>query len=96
MPPIRRTTKGKLQKEIFNPHYLEKFRRGELREIIIEDPFSYHPARPYGSRRIKSHLYDGNQHVAIVIYFKSPDGAILHSGKPDPVWVWLDGVIYKQ
>ena len=97
MPPEIRRVSDDERRLIFNTHYLRRYQRRELREVIISDKAIQRPwLRTGHGRRITSILYDDGTRVAICVYFRNADGSLAASRLPDPKWVYYDGTIYTE
>ena len=78
----------------------ERVQRGEL--TVRPKPGSEHPAPaklnevPGTVSRILQYFDLKGELVAMTHEYVRPDGTLAASGKRDPKWIFLDGVIYKQ
>jgi hypothetical protein len=86
---------------LFNEgHFSERASRGDL--TVRVKPGSEHPApsaanEPPGTvSHILQYFDDAGWLVAQAHEYLRPDGTVGGSGRPDPKWLFIDGVIYKQ
>jgi hypothetical protein len=99
-PPRQKVTQRALQ-DLFNEAGIEVMRaRDELSEEVLA-------SRTVGKKdRVKLRLPPGSEsqfvvyidsrgrHIAKVHRYRKPDGSLGASGKPDPKWLRLGGVVY--
>lgn len=55
--------------------------------------------QPVSARSIVTYLLDPTdewRRLALVHFYRLPDGQLSASGKPDPKWAYIDGVIYVK
>lgn len=84
-PPEIRRVSDDVRRSIFNTHYLGRFQRQGLREVIVSDKAVQRSWLKSGhGRRITSFLYDNGTRVAVCLYFRNSDGSMAASQLPDP------------
>ena len=96
--PFRRVSDQELRR-LYNEHYASRIDAGELRSYV---EFEGHPSPTRSheppctrSQYVSFCEHDGTRRVDVHQYLR-PNGQLGGSGRPDPKWIFHDGVIYAQ
>jgi hypothetical protein len=103
-PIVVETDEMTLRSKFIIGDFEARLERGELSLRVM--PGTEHPApqamiqplggEPAGTLAHMLQIFDGPRLVALVHEYLRPDGSRGASGKRDPKWLLLDGVVYKQ
>jgi hypothetical protein len=94
VPPIR-IGEAALWKRFAEREYLTRAATGELGCCLTRERTPQGIDEPRGTRSLTvSYVNEAGERVFIVHLYLRPDGTIGGSGKPDPKWLFEDGVIY--
>lgn len=102
-PPVKWIPKSEIR-AIFNEMRLyERMLLGEFIVVPARDPIAVHYdfLEPGSTSQVDDYFTrtdDGTRsiHLATVHYYMQPSGKMGASGKPDPTYVFHDGIIYKS
>lgn len=87
--PLRHVTASTLRQIFNNNGHLEKFQSGGFIESTRSRPVNSALDFPLGTESVISHCRDklSGDLVAVVHYYRLPDGALGASGLPDPKYL---------
>jgi hypothetical protein len=94
----KRVTKQELRQIFNSQNFWERVCSGELYAQVESQkhPCPIEANQPLCTwSQIVSYSDSNNQEVARVHQYKHPDGSIGASGRPDPVRILVDGIIYS-
>jgi hypothetical protein len=97
--PIVEADASELRQMFNDLRFAERAALGELAVRVkrgSEHPAPPASAEPPGAVSHSLEYFDGAALVAKAHEYLRADGAIGGSGKPDPKWLLVEGVIYKQ
>jgi hypothetical protein len=88
-------TEAELRHRFAKGEYLTRASKGEFGCCLTASNPSQSADEPIGTRTVVvSYLDDLLNRVFMVHFYLRPDGTIGGSGKPDPKWLFEDGVVY--
>jgi hypothetical protein len=94
-PTITRVGEAALRKRLAAGDYLNRAAHGEFGCCLGDEKIPDSPDEPPGTRSLTvSYVNDARERVFLVHLYLRPDGSIGGSGKPDPKWLFEDGVVY--
>jgi hypothetical protein len=95
--PIREIDEEEMRKLFNDGRYFERARAGEFRVVIVADTrASRRSGQPHGTRSQEIHYCDKyGRTVAILHQYRRPDGTLGGSGRPDPKFLIIEGMIYR-
>jgi hypothetical protein len=84
-----------LRRRFADGDYLNRAERGEFGCCLATTNPSRSPDEPLGTQTVVvSYLDESFNRICMVHFYLRPDGTIAGSGKPDPKWLFEDGVVY--
>jgi hypothetical protein len=84
-----------LRKPVAAGGYLNRAAYGEFGCCFADEKLPDSSAEQPGTRSLTvSYVNDARERIFLVHLYLRPDGSIGGSGKPDPKWLFEDGVIY--
>jgi hypothetical protein len=90
-----RVAEAELRQRLFRGDYLRRAEDGEFGCCLTDANPSRSRDEPNGTRSVLVSFLDKSFHRGFMVHFYlRPDGTIGGSGKPDPKWLFEDGVIY--
>lgn len=88
-------SEAELRRRFAEGDYLNRAERGEFGCCLTDTNPAGSPDEPAGTRTVVvSYFDDAFNRIFIVHFYLRPDGTIGGSGKPDPKWLFEDGVVY--
>jgi hypothetical protein len=88
-------SEAELRRRFAAGDYLNRAARGEFGCCLATSNPARSPDEPLGTRTVVvSYVDESLNRIFMVHFYLRPDGTIGGSGKPDPKWLFEDGVVY--
>jgi hypothetical protein len=88
-------SEAELRRRFAEGDYLNRAARGEFGCCLATSNPSGSRDEPPGTRTVVvSFVDDALNRIFLVHFYLRPDGTIGGSGKPDPKWLFEDGIVY--
>ncbi len=88
-------SEAEIRRRFAQGDYLNRALAGEFGCCLAREKRSQSKDEPPGTRSLTvAYVDDAGHRVCLVHFYLRPDGTIGGSGKPDPKWLFEDGVVY--
>jgi hypothetical protein len=95
VPPTR-VSKAELRQRFAQGDYLNRALAGEFGCCLARTKRAQSKGEPPGTRSLGvSYVNELGHRIFLVHLYLRPDGTIGASGKPDPKWLFEDGIVYE-